>query len=127
MDFQFIGICFAALVVFCFIIAISIFIHRIKKTQTEYDDRQERIKTDVNFEFEEKEVSAVVVDMICSTRVTGQKNVKSVEEFFICFQAEDDKIFKLKVLKEMYDGFEIGLKGKLKMVENEFYGFEPLK
>ena len=45
----------------------------------------------------------------------------------ICFQTEDDKISKLRVLKEMYDGFEIGLKGKLKKVENEFYDFEPLK
>ncbi len=126
MDFQFIGICFATFTVLGFLIASSIAIYKSKKTQVVVDDKDIRMKTDINYQFEETEHLATVIDMSCSTRVVGIKDVKSIEEFFITFETESGEILKLQVFKGMYDGFEIGLKGKLQLVEGELFSFEPL-
>ena len=88
------------------------------------DPPEKNIKTDLDYKFTTIEMNATVVDMMCSARVVGQKSVKSVEEFFVCFKTENNDIIKLKVLKEMYDGFEIGQTGKLQLVDGELFGFE---
>lgn len=111
------------LVVLTFVIAIVIQINRNKKIHRS-DTPEKSIKTDLNYEFTTTEMNATVVDMMCNTRVVGQKSVKSVEEFFLCFKTESNDIIKLKVLKEMYDGFEIGQTGKLRLVDGELFGFE---
>ena len=104
------------LVVITFVIAIGIQINRNKKIHRS-DTREKNIKTDLNYEFTTTETNATVVDMMCNARVIGQKSVKSIEEFFVCFRTENNDIIKLKVLKEIYDGFEIGQTGKLQLVD----------
>ena len=68
------------LVVLTFVIAIVIQINRNKKIHRS-DTPEKSIKTDLNYEFTTTEMNATVVDMMCNTRVVGQKSVKSVEEF----------------------------------------------
>ncbi len=86
--------------------------------------QEKTIKNDLDYEFTTTEVRATVVDMSCSTRVVGRKSVKSVEEFFVIFKTENDETIKLEVLKELYDAFEIGQTGILRLVDGELFGFE---
>ena len=105
-----------------FIVAIGIHIEKDKKLHA--NDNKNTIQNDINYQFEETELIATVIDVSCSTRVAGTKSVKSVEEFFVSFETENGEIIKLQVLKEMYDGFEIGQNGILKLVDGDFFGFE---
>lgn len=65
-----------------------------------------------------------VINQYCNTKVVGIKQPKAVEEFFIAFQESDGNTFDLSVPEECYDGFEIGQKGTLSLVDGKLYGFE---
>lgn len=121
--FSTIVMCFVFLGVVIFFVLFGVQITKSNKLHKN-DPPEENIKTDLDYKFTTIEMNATVVDMMCSARVVGQKSVKSVEEFFVCFKTENNDIIKLKVLKEMYDGFEIGQTGKLQLVDGELFGFE---
>lgn len=121
--FPTIVMCFVFLGVVIFFVLLGVQITKSNKLHKN-DPPEKNIKTDLDYKFTTIEMNATVVDMMCSTRVVGQKSVKSVEEFFVCFKTENNDIIKLKVLKEMYDGFEIGQTGKLQLVDGELFGFE---
>lgn len=76
-------------------------------------------------EFETIEINVKVVDQFCTTRMVGVKYPKSIEEYFVCFQKDNDEVLKLLVPKEFYDGFEIGQIGALTLVDGEVYSFIP--
>ena len=121
--FPTIVMCFVFLGVVIFFVLLGVQITKSNKLHKN-DPPEKNIKTDLDYKFTTIEMNATVVDMMCNTRVVGQKSVKSVEEFFVCFKTESNDIIKLKVLKEMYDGFEIGQTGKLRLVDGELFGFE---
>jgi hypothetical protein len=121
--FPTIVMCFVFLGVVIFFVLLGVQITKSNKLHKN-DPPEKNIKTDLNYEFTTTETNATVVDMMCNARVIGQKSVKSIEEFFVCFRTENNDIIKLKVLKEMYDGFEIGQTGKLQLVDGELFGFE---
>lgn len=121
--FPTIVMCFVFLGVVIFFVLLGVQITKSNKLHKN-DPPEKNIKTDLDYKFTTIEMNATVVDMMCSARVVGQKSVKSVEEFFVCFKTENNDIIKLKVLKEMYDGFEIGQTGKLQLVDGELFGFE---
>ncbi len=121
--FPIIVMCFVFLGVVIFFVLLGVQITKSNKLHKN-DPPEKNIKTDLDYKFTTIEMNATVVDMMCSARVVGQKSVKSVEEFFVCFKTENNDIIKLKVLKEMYDGFEIGQTGKLQLVDGELFGFE---
>ena len=121
--FPTIVMCFVFLGVVIFFVLLGVQITKSNKLHKN-DPPEKNIKTDLDYKFTTIEMNATVVDMMCSTRVVGQKSVKSVEEFFVCFKTENNDIINLKVLKEMYDGFEIGQTGKLQLVDGELFGFE---
>ena len=121
--FPTIVMCFVFLGVVIFFVLLGVQITKSNKLHKN-DPPEKNIKTDLDYKFTTIQMNATVVDMMCSARVVGQKSVKSVEEFFVCFKTENNDIIKLKVLKEMYDGFEIGQTGKLQLVDGELFGFE---
>ena len=121
--FPTIVMCFVFLGVVIFFVLLGVQITKSNKLHKN-DPPEKNIKTDLDYKFTTIEMNATVVDMMCSARVVGQKSVKSVEEFFVCFKTENNDIINLKVLKEMYDGFEIGQTGKLQLVDGELFGFE---
>ena len=74
--------------------------------------------------YEHLETNASVVDMTCGVEVKGIKTVKAVKTFRVSFELESGKVITLTIPEEMYEGIEVGQKGKLTLVDGELYGFE---
>ena len=120
-----------AAIIFVFLILISFFVVMftllIKSEKYEKAKReQEKINLANNEdrEFETVDIKVKVVDQYCTTRMIGVKYPKSIEEYFIVFQIDNDETLKLSVPKECYDGFEIGQVGVLTLVDGELYSFK---
>ena len=75
-------------------------------------------------EFETIEIKATVTEQSCCAKLVGTKTPKAVKEFTITFKTDDGQLLKLSVPEEMYDGFEKGQHGLLKMTDDELYSFE---
>lgn len=54
--------------------------------------------------------------------MVGIKTQKAVTIYTVEFKT-DEKIIKLDIPKEMYDGLEIGKSGEVTLVEGELYSF----
>lgn len=70
------------------------------------------------------ETRAEVIDMACGTKMIGVKSPKTVEHYIIVFRDDLGKTLEVPVNKEMYEGFEIGMHGNLKLVDGGIYSFE---
>lgn len=70
------------------------------------------------------EQNAVVADQYCYVETVGIKHPKTVKRFVVVFETKENERLALPVMEEMYHGFEIGQRGLLKTVEDEFYSFE---
>jgi hypothetical protein len=70
------------------------------------------------------ETRAEVIDMACGIKMVGVKSPKTVERYIIVFRDDLGKTFEVPVNKEMYEGFEIGMHGNLKLVDGGLYSFE---
>ena len=70
------------------------------------------------------ETRAEVIDMACGTKMIGVKSPKTIERYIIVFRDDLGKTFEVPVNKEMYEGFEIGMHGNLKLVDGGLYSFE---
>ena len=88
-------------------------------------DRNEADEEDTQEpEYERLETNATVVDMACGVEVKGTKTVKAVKTFRVAFELESGKVIILTIPEEMYEGIEVGQKGKLTLLDGELYGFE---
>lgn len=120
-----------AAIIFVFLILISFFVVMftllIKSEKYEKAKREQEKNNPVNNEereFETVDIKVKVIDQYCTTRMIGIKRPKSVEEYFISFEKDNDEVLKLLVPKECYDGFEIGQVGILTLVDGELYSFK---
>lgn len=86
--------------------------------------REEAIEEIFDDNGEITETRAEVIDMACGTKMLGVKNPRTVEWYVVVFRDDLGKIIEVSVNKEMYDGFEIGMHGKLKLVDGGLYSFE---
>lgn len=110
---------------FVFIITLAIWIFNITKKQRK--ELKKNPPKQINLEDTPSEPilkKVTVINQYCDTKVVGIKQPKAVEEFFIAFQESDGNIFNLSVPEECYDGFEIGQKGTLSLIDGKLYGFE---
>ena len=114
------------------VVAVAVVLTRKKnkeKTQNvQASVMQEEISTpqnDLEYEYKTVEMVATVIGQNCAARMIGTKTPKTVREFVVSFQSEKGEVFNLNVKEEVYDGFEIGQKGLLTMVDNELYSFVP--
>ena len=62
--------------------------------------------------------------MACGTKMIGTKTPKSSQWYMIVFRDDLGKIIEVPVNQEMYEGFEIGMHGTLKLVDGAIYSFE---
>lgn len=76
-------------------------------------------------EFIPVEVDATVVDMNCGVSLVGLQTPKATKEFVVAFRTDFGELLKLEVPEEMYDGFEIGQRGLLTVVDGTLYSFVP--
>ena len=60
--------------------------------------------------------------MRCRVDMVGIKTPKAVTIYTVEFKT-DEKIIKLDIPQEMYDGLEIGQSGEVTLVEGELYSF----
>lgn len=111
----------AILFAMAFVVIIGYFIRiAIKEKGT----REEAIEEIFGDNGEITETRAEVIDMACGTKMLGVKNPRTVEWYVVVFRDDLGKIIEVPVNKEMYDGFEIGMHGKLKLVDGGLYSFE---
>ena len=111
----------AILFAMAFVVIIGYFIRiSIKEKGT----REEAIEEIFGDNGEITETRAEVIDMACGTKMLGVKNPRTVEWYVVVFRDDLGKIIEVPVNKEMYDGFEIGMHGKLKLVDGGLYSFE---
>ena len=105
---------FFIIIVFCLficaVIALALYIRKIikpykQKEKTESNSSPSEIKT----EFETVKFKAQIVDLRCRVDMVEFKT--------------DEKIIKLDIPQEMYDGLEIGQSGEVTLVEGELYSF----
>ena len=75
-------------------------------------------------EFTTVSIKATVIDQTCCVKTVGIKTPKTIKEFTVVFQTENEETLKWNVPEEMYDGFEKGQSGTLSVVDGELYGFE---
>ena len=90
----------------------------------EKSNSEETDEESVENEGEMVETRAEVIDMFCGTKMIGVKSPKTVEKYVVVFRDDLGKIFEIAVDKEMYDGFEVGMHGNLRIVDGGLYSFE---
>ena len=76
-------------------------------------------------EYTTTEIHATVAELYCGASLNGMKTPKSVKEFIVVMQTNDEEFHKFSVPEEMYEGFEIGQSGILTLVDGQIYGFDP--
>ena len=84
-----------------------------------------REEVEIVEDFPETKIRATVTDMQCTSTFRGKKYAKNVNVFIIIFTTDENEIIKINVDEEMYQGFDIGMKGLLTFSGDAFYSFEP--
>lgn len=107
-------------VIFAFI-CVVIFGNKRTKTKKETDLE---IDEYLNSEGEIITTHAEVIDIACGTKMVGSKNPKAVQWFVITFKKDNGEIIEVPVDNEMYEGFDIGMKGELKLVNGQLNSFQ---
>lgn len=85
-----------------------------------YENEEKRL----NDEGETVEVHAEVVDMNCGVNTVGHKEPKTLKRFIVTFKLDDGELMSLSVPEVFYTGFDIGLKGTLRLIDGQLSSFE---
>ena len=121
------GVCLSI----CFVIIFAVYIRKIVK-DSENKDKDKKIKVltsremmeEIITEFPTVKFNAEVIDLISQVEMIGIKQPKSVNIYKVTFKTDKNEVIKFNGPQEMYDGFEIGQKGELTIVNGELYSFE---
>ncbi len=105
------------------IFAIALF-YGIKATKKTKKENDLDIDEYINSEGEIITTHAEVIDIACGTKMVGSKNPKAVQWFVITFKKDNGEIIEVPVDNEMYEGFDIGMKGELKLVNGQLNSFQ---
>ena len=73
---------------------------------------------------EELHVHAKVAKMECATRYVGIKQPKLIKDFLVFFEDDEGTEYRLLVGEEDYCALEVGMIGKLTLIDGELNGFE---
>ena len=91
------------------------------------DSEQSEISEAAAEEAERVSIHAEVIDMACEVVSVGYQSYRqprAERRFFIKFKAESGEIFDLRVSESVYEGFEVGLVGKLTLIDGQLDSFE---
>ena len=91
------------------------------------DSEQSEISKAAAEEAERVSIHAEVIDMACEVVSVGYQSYRqprAERRFFIKFKAESGEIFDLRVSESVYEGFEVGLVGKLTLIDGQLDSFE---
>ena len=126
----------ATKIILCLILAFVIFVialvvfdkmknkrKKVEQPQNVVDPYSEEI---FEQEIVKSEMRVSVVDQFCRVEMVGIRSPKSVEIFTVVFETDEGKSLKFDVLKEIYDGIDVGQRGILTVVNGELYSFELL-
>jgi hypothetical protein len=91
---------------------------------TEIEDQLQQ-ETELDLEPEITMFHAVVVDMACAAELVGHRVPRAVQNYYVKFRDDQDRIIDIPLTEELYEGFEIGLSGTVTLSGGFFYGFEP--
>lgn len=112
----------------CFVVIFAVYIRKIVKDGEKTDKNikvlsSREMMEDIKTEFPTVKFNAEVIDLICQAEMVGVKQPRSVDVHTVVFETDKKEIIKLNVPLEMYDGFEIGQKGELTIVNGKLYSF----
>ena len=121
-----------ALLLLLFGIGIPFVIKDIKKSRDKYvfGRTSVRMKEDKLLDDMGERFTAYteVVDMVCGVSSEGYNNFKmprAEKYFIISFKDESGEVLKVSVPEEVYEGFDIGLRGTLTLIDGQLDSFEP--
>ena len=121
-------ILFGAFAIVLIAASIPFIIADFKKNKAEYLTREQLFEKEeerLNDEGDILEAHAEVVDMKCSVNMVGHKEPKTIKSFVVTFELDDGEIMSVSVPEVFYEGFDIGLKGTLTLVDGQLKSFEP--
>lgn len=120
-------ILFGAFAIVLIAASIPFIIADFKKNKAKYLTREQLLEKEeerLNDEGDILEAHAEVVDMKCSVNMVGHKEPKTVKSFVVAFELDDGEIMSVSVPEVFYEGFDIGLKGTLTLVDGQLKSFE---
>ncbi len=116
------------LIIFGVMIAVIVIcvVWDLKKNKAKYDKAaEEHIEKTFSEEAEVVSFHAEITDMICGTGMVGSYRLpKSEKTFLVIFKSDEGEITELRVSEEMYSSLEIGMRGKLTILEGHLDSFE---
>ena len=116
-------------VIYVIVLALVVYVKkRNKRDDVKPSEKRDNQITDADFEeeFATDKMRVSVVDQFCRVEMVGIRSPKSVEIFTVVFETDEGKSLKFDVLKEIYDGIDVGQRGILTVVNGELYSFELL-
>ena len=110
-------------------IGIPLIIIDYKKNKDQYVMTPEKLyemeEEILNREAEIESFDAEIVDMVCGTGTVGSYRLpKSVKTFLLIFKKSDGEIIDLSVSEEVYLGLEIGMAGRVTLLDGKLDSFE---
>lgn len=120
MDGETIYLLFVCFLIVALLILVCVFGAKSeKKHKKEHPEIDER----TIFEYESKDVHVKVIDLSCTVLSEGHRQPRTFNEFLVTFETDEGQILKFRVDEEMYNGFEKGQEGILKITDSTIYGF----
>jgi len=119
-----------AILLTVFAIFIPLIIRDMKRVAKENTPERLRAEEErrLNDEGEITVCHAAVTDMLCGVNTVGHqayKQPRAERMFIIKFKTDEGEILNVPVSEELYEGFEVGLSGELRLVDGQISSFLP--
>lgn len=110
------------------VIAATIIIDQIKnkeKYRKEAEDRKKAEDDLLESEGEMFTAHVMITDMLCGVNMIGYKTPTTIKQFIVKFKTDDGEILTIPVDEEYYHALDIGMGGKLTLIDGQINEFMP--
>ena len=122
MDAETVFLIFACVLIVALLILVCVFGAKSeKKHKKEHPENDESKISEC--EFETNDIHVKIVDLSCTVLSEGYRQPRTFNEFSVTFETDEGQTLKFRVNEEMYNGFEKGQEGILKITDSTIYGF----
>lgn len=110
-------------------VSIPIIVKDVKKNKDKYfispERMQEMEEERLNREAEIVEFDGEIINMVCGTGTVGSYRLpKSQKTFLVVFKKDNGEIIDLAVAEEIYLSLEVGMAGKVTLLDGRLDSFE---
>ena len=110
------------------VVATTIIIDQIKnkeKYRKEAEDRKKAEDDLLESEGEMFTAHVMITDMLCGVNMIGYKTPTTIKQFIVKFKTDDGEILTIPVDEEYYHALDIGMGGKLTLIDGQINEFMP--